>query len=76
MRILVGSLGLISTVPVTTAIAVLFALRADSLGKWRQVVDPDRSGLRISIRYEHWSEQLQSLRLDSLEITMFKVWRL
>ena len=31
VRTLVGSLGLITAVPLTTAIAILFALRADSL---------------------------------------------
>jgi len=30
VRTLVGSLGLITAVPLTTAIAILFALRADS----------------------------------------------
>lgn len=40
VRTLVGSLGLISAVPITTAVAILFALRADSLGKWEQVLGP------------------------------------
>jgi len=44
VRTLVGSLGLIAAVPLTTAIAILFALRADSLGKWRQVLGPEESG--------------------------------
>ena len=44
VRTLVGSLGLITAVPLTTAIALLFALRADSLGKWRQVLGPEGSG--------------------------------
>lgn len=44
VRTLVGSLGLIAAVPLTTAIAILFALRADSLGKWRQILGPERSG--------------------------------
>ncbi len=44
VRTLVGSLGLVSAVPLTTAIAILFALRADSLAKWRQVLGPERSG--------------------------------
>jgi uncharacterized membrane protein len=44
VRTLVGSLGLIAAVPLTTAIAILFALRADSLGKWRQVLGPEGSG--------------------------------
>jgi uncharacterized membrane protein len=44
VRTLVGSLGLIAAVPLTTAIAILFALRADSPGKWRQFLGPDGSG--------------------------------
>ena len=44
VRTLVGSLGLITAVPLTTAIAILFALRADSLGKWRQFLGPEGSG--------------------------------
>src|SRR5688572_3514212 len=44
VRTLVGSLGLITAVPLTTAIAILFALRADSLAKWRQVLGPEGSG--------------------------------
>jgi uncharacterized membrane protein len=44
VRTLVGSLGLITAVPLTTVIAILFALRADSLGKWRQVLGPEGSG--------------------------------
>jgi len=44
VRTLVGSLGLISAVPITTAIAILFALRADSLGKWEQVLGPVGGG--------------------------------
>jgi uncharacterized membrane protein len=44
VRTLVGSLGLIAAVPLTTAIAILFALRADSLGKWRQVLGPEGGG--------------------------------
>jgi uncharacterized membrane protein len=44
VRTLVGSLGLITAVPLTTAIAILFALRADSLGKWRQVLGGEGSG--------------------------------
>ena len=44
VRTLVGSLGLVAAVPLTTAIAILFALRADSLGKWRQVLGPEGSG--------------------------------
>jgi uncharacterized membrane protein len=44
VRTLVGSLGLIAAVPLTTAIAILFALRADSLGKWKQFLGPEGSG--------------------------------
>jgi len=44
VRTLVGSLGLVTAVPLTTAIAILFVLRADSLGKWRQVLGPVGSG--------------------------------
>jgi uncharacterized membrane protein len=44
VRTLVGSLGLIAAVPLTTAIAILFALRADSLGEWRQILGPEGSG--------------------------------
>jgi uncharacterized membrane protein len=38
VRTLVGSLGLISAVPLSTGIASLFALRAESLGRWEQVL--------------------------------------
>ena len=44
VRTLVGSLGLISAVPLATAIASLFALRADSLGWWGQVLGPEGGG--------------------------------
>ena len=44
VRTLVGSLGLVTAVPLTTAIAILFALRADSLGEWRQLLGPEGSG--------------------------------
>ena len=44
VRTLVGSLGLVSAVPLTTAIAILFAVRADSLGNWRQLLGPEGSG--------------------------------
>ena len=44
VRTLVGSLGLVAAVPLTTAIAILFALRADSLGKWQQVLGPEGGG--------------------------------
>ena len=44
VRTLVGSLGLIAAVPLTTAIAILFALRVESLGRWEQVLGPEGSG--------------------------------
>ncbi|MEW6402111.1 MAG: YibE/F family protein [Chloroflexota bacterium] len=44
VRTLVGSLGLIAAVPLTTAIAIVFALRAESLLKWEQVLGPEGSG--------------------------------
>jgi uncharacterized membrane protein len=44
VRTLVGSLGLVTAVPLTTAIAIMFVLRADSLGNWKQVLGPDGSG--------------------------------
>lgn len=44
VRTLVGSLGLVTAVPLTTAIAILFALRADALGDWRQLLGPEGSG--------------------------------
>jgi uncharacterized membrane protein len=44
VRTLVGSLGLIAAVPLTTVIAILFALRADLLGKWRPILGPEGSG--------------------------------
>jgi uncharacterized membrane protein len=44
VRTLVGSLGLVTAVPLTTAIAILFALRADSLVKWRQLLGPEGEG--------------------------------
>lgn len=44
VRTLVGSLGLIAAVPLTTAIAILFALRADSLGEWQAFLGPVGSG--------------------------------
>jgi uncharacterized membrane protein len=43
VRTLVGSLGLIAAVPLTTAIAILFALRVESLAKWEQVLGPEGS---------------------------------
>jgi uncharacterized membrane protein len=44
VRTLVGSLGLVTAVPLTTAIAILFAFRADSLGKWKQILGSEGSG--------------------------------
>ncbi len=44
VRTLVGSLGLVTAVPLTTAIAIFFALRADSLGRWREVLGPEGTG--------------------------------
>jgi uncharacterized membrane protein len=44
VRTLVGSLGLIAAVPLTTVIAIFFAQRAESLGKWEQVLGPEGSG--------------------------------
>lgn len=44
VRTLVGSIGLVLAVPLTTAIAILFALRAESLGKWEQLLGPEGSG--------------------------------
>jgi uncharacterized membrane protein len=48
VRTLVGSLGLVAAVPLTTVIAILFALRADSLGKWRPILGPEGSGVSHS----------------------------
>jgi len=44
VRTLVGSLGLITAVPLTTVIAIGLASRADSLGKWEQLLGPVGSG--------------------------------
>src|SRR5574339_741130 len=44
VRTIVGPLGLIEAVPLTTAIATLFALRSESLGKWSQILGPVESG--------------------------------
>ena len=40
VRTLVGSLGSILAVPLTTVIAIFFTQRAGSLGKWGQILDP------------------------------------
>ncbi|MDO9301391.1 MAG: YibE/F family protein [Anaerolineales bacterium] len=44
VRTLVGSLGLIAAVPITTAIAIFFAQRSESLGKWEQILGPEGNG--------------------------------
>jgi len=44
VRTLVGSLGLVTAVPLTTAIAIFFAPRTDSLGTWKQVLSPKANG--------------------------------
>ena len=44
VRTLVGSLGLIAAVPLTTAIAAGLALRSGELEKWQQVWGPVGSG--------------------------------
>lgn len=44
VRTLVGSLGLIAAVPLTTVIAIFFAQRAESLGKWAEILGPEGSG--------------------------------
>ncbi|HNK63550.1 MAG TPA: YibE/F family protein [Anaerolineales bacterium] len=44
VRTLVGSLGLIAAVPLTTVVAIFFAQRAESLEKWEQVLGPEGSG--------------------------------
>ena len=44
VRTLVGSLGLVAAVPLTTAIAIFFALRVESLGWARQFLGPEGAG--------------------------------
>lgn len=44
VRTMVGSLGLIAAVPLTTAIAASFALRAESLAKWSYIIGPEGRG--------------------------------
>jgi uncharacterized membrane protein len=44
VRTLVGSLGLVAAVPLTTVIAAGLALNSDRLGKWEQVLGPEGSG--------------------------------
>jgi uncharacterized membrane protein len=41
VRTLVGSLGLIAAVPLTTVIAIFFVQRAESLGRWEQILGPE-----------------------------------
>jgi len=43
VRTLVGSLGLITAVPITTAIAILFAIRVDALKEWKRILGPEGS---------------------------------
>lgn len=44
VRTLVGSLGLIAAVPLTTVIAIFLAQRAESLGRWEQLLGPEGGG--------------------------------
>jgi len=44
VRTLVGSLGLIAAVPITTAVAIFFAQRSERLGQWEQFVGPEGDG--------------------------------
>ncbi len=44
VRTLVGSLGLIAAVPLTTIIAILFAQRSEMLGRWEQFLGPEGDG--------------------------------
>ncbi len=46
VRTLVGSLGLVSAVPLTTAVAILFALRVDPAGAWGQALGAEGGGER------------------------------
>lgn len=46
VRTLVGSLGLVSAVPLTTAVAILFALRVDPAGVWGQALGAEGGGDR------------------------------
>lgn len=46
VRTLVGSLGLVSAVPLTTAVAILFALRVDPAGAWGQALGAEGGGDR------------------------------
>lgn len=44
VRTLVGSLGLVTAVPLSTAISILFAHRTASTGSWREVLGPEGDG--------------------------------
>jgi uncharacterized membrane protein len=44
VRTLVGSLGLIAAVPLTTTIAIFLAQRAEMLGRWEPLVGPVGGG--------------------------------
>lgn len=44
VRTLVGSLGLIAAVPLTTSISIFFAFKAHSLGKWGSLLGPEGEG--------------------------------
>ncbi|MDD2921544.1 MAG: YibE/F family protein [Anaerolineales bacterium] len=44
VRTLVGSLGLIAAVPLTTVIAIFFAQRADSLARWENILGEEGEG--------------------------------
>ncbi|MHB0939977.1 MAG: YibE/F family protein [Armatimonadota bacterium] len=44
VRTLVGSLGLVAAVPLTTVIAIFLAQRAESLGRWEQLLGPQGGG--------------------------------
>ncbi len=46
VRTLVGSLGLVSAVPLTTAVAILSALRVDPAGAWGQALGAEGGGER------------------------------
>lgn len=44
VRTLVGSLGLVAAVPLTTVIAIFLAQSAESLGRWEQLLGPEGGG--------------------------------
>jgi uncharacterized membrane protein len=41
VRTLVGSLGLIAAVPITTTVAIFFVQKSELLGRWEQVLGPE-----------------------------------